>query len=92
MYLYPIPSACGEKPLTSAVDGKETMFAFICNFSSWWFDSLWDLLSQQYSVSWFSAGRVGEGTKCSLAGFPRGAEGTGILPIAPLPGQPIEQH
>lgn len=37
-------------------------------------------------LSCFSAGRVGEGTKCSFAGCsPVGAEELGILPTAPLP-------
>lgn len=89
MYLYPIPSACGEKPLTSTEVRKETMFAFICTFSSWWFDVLWDL-SFPITFSELLTGSVGEETKCSCVGFSSwGAEGLGILPTAPLLGSPL---
>lgn len=92
----PTPSACGENPLLMAWMGRKPCLHLSALFSA---DGLMVCAScfpQQSSVSCFGAGRVGEAATCSLAGVPsphrepgcRGAEGRGILPTAPLPGQP----
>lgn len=68
MYLYPYPIHLRRKPLTNTVDGKETLFAFICTFFSWWFDGLRELFPPAMLCKLLRCWEDGKETKCSLAG------------------------